>query len=133
MSYLASRSRLTRRAATIVLALCLLQSGGCTSYRPVPLESDTLHQELRLGNLVRPGDRIRVATQSGESVTLVVDQVGEEHLTAVGGPVISYTDIVSIESRDYDPVKTTVAVIGGSTILTVILISAALSSVVFLP
>jgi hypothetical protein len=124
---------LTRRAAIIVFAICLLQTGGCTSYRPVPLEPESLQEELRLGNLVRRGDRIRVATQSGESVTLVVDQVGEDHLTAVEGLVIPYADIASIESRDYDAVKTTVAVVGGSTLLTVVLISAALSSVVFLP
>jgi len=62
-------------AGILLLVCCLLP--GCVTLRPVDTDAVTLHREIRTGDLVKPGDTIRVITVDGVAQKLKVITVDE--------------------------------------------------------
>jgi hypothetical protein len=117
------------RRLCLILALGTLSS-ACTSYRTWEGDQQALASGIRAGDLVAPGDRIRVALADGEKVAFKV--IGLDDTTIAGAQVdVPIDEIRQLESKDFDPVKTG-ALVGGVTLGTVGLIMVALSSMTFL-
>ncbi|MEZ5560009.1 MAG: hypothetical protein R3E86_15870 [Pseudomonadales bacterium] len=120
---------MSARQAALLLAAGLA-AVGCTSLKPVDLPAAALHSEILAGNLVRPGDRIRVRTQDGEQVSLRVVEVREG--TIVGkGTQVPVASITQLESRDFSAAKTA-ALAGGISGTVLIGMLVALSSMAFM-
>lgn len=103
---------------------------GCTTYHPVDLPVERLRQELALGNLTRPGDTVKVRLANGQSMQVSVVGHTESGLITSSGE-IAFEDIIGMEARVPDDVKTTTAILGVSTLVSLLLLSAALSSLAF--
>ena len=111
---------------------------GCTNLKPVEMNSKTLQDNIRNGELIEEGDRVRVITKDGSSHTLTVTAISEHvlkgELEGTGTPAtwtdsedgmydfpgteptvieILIDDIVVVEEEEISAGKTTFAVIGG--------------------
>ena len=111
------------------LGLALVLS-ACSTYQSFDAQPQTLANRIRAGDLVQPGDRVRVTLVDGAQVAFRVTQLDD---VTIGGArvAVPIDEIVELESKDFDPVKTGVLV-GGMTLGTLGLILAALSSMTFL-
>lgn len=120
-------ARLTIR---IVCAVTLLAAiGGCTTLRPVDLEIAQLREEIRVGNVVRPGERIRVTTESGDVREFRLEAVHNDSLVG-DGVTVPIGEITALEAREHSAGKTAGAVFLGTSAVMWILISALLSVMV---
>lgn len=110
---------------------------GCTHFKPVEMNSNTLQDKIRNGELIEEGDRVRVVTKDGASHILTVTAINEHvingELEGTGIPVtrtedgmymedpateptvieILIDDIVLVEEEKISAGKTTLAVGGG--------------------
>lgn len=118
-----------RRCGALALA-AVLAAGGCTSFKTVELPPGTLKEEIVAGNVVKPGDRIRVTRRVGEPVSFRVTGIRDGLLLGEGVSV-AIEEIEALESREYSAGKT-VALVGGISAATVALMLVALSSVAFM-
>ncbi len=118
-------------AATVSLMVIL--TSGCTSYRPVAVHGSQLQDALALGVVLRPGDRVRLHLADGEIREVEVASLSDVDLTTDDGDSVDFSKIETIESRTLSKGKTTAAVVGGSLVVTILLLGAALSSLVFFP
>ena len=53
---------------------------GCTHFKPVEMNSKTLQDKIRNGELIKEGDRVRVITKDGSSHILTVTAISEHVL-----------------------------------------------------
>jgi len=91
---------------------------GCTSLKPLETNSKTLHDNIRSGELIEEGDRVRLITKDGSShvlkVTALSEHVLKGELEGTGSPIeIQIDDIVVVEEERISAGKTTLAVGGG--------------------
>ena len=112
---------------------------GCTHFKPVEMNSKTLQDKIRNGELIEEGDCVRVITKDGSShiltVTAISEYVLKGALEGTGTPgtstgsedgmymedsaieptviEIPIDDIVLVEEEKIDAGKTTLAVGGG--------------------
>ena len=112
---------------------------SCTHFKPIEMNSETLQDKIRNGELIAEGNRVRVITKDGSSHILTVTAISEYVLkgalegTGTPGtstdsedgmymqePAIEPTvieipidDIVLVEEEKIDAGKTTLAVGGG--------------------
>jgi len=123
---------------------------GCTHLKPVEMNSKTLQDNIRKGELIEEGDRVRVITQDGSSHILTVTAVSEHvlkgELKGTGTPgtwtvsedgmdeedyeedpgteptviEILIDDIVLVEEEKITAGKTTLAVGGGLGVIAII-------------
>ena len=112
-----------RISGMIVLLICF----GCSSLKPVKAPPEQLHERISAGEIVRPGDDVRIITTDGK--------YHEFHVTAVTADTISgkktwgkktavqIADVVTVEVRGFSGGKTTL--LAGGTVLFVMLIIAA--------
>ena len=84
---------------------------GCTHFKPVEMNSKTLQDKIRNGELIEEGDRVRVITKDGSSHILTVTAISEHVLK--GEIEILIDDIVLVEEEKISAGKTTLAVGGG--------------------
>ncbi|XOV89846.1 MAG: hypothetical protein ACFHX7_08150 [Pseudomonadota bacterium] len=120
----------TNQVLAILVALLPVVS-ACTSYQPVAMPADRLREELAVGNIVRSGDRVRIHLANGEQMSTVVTGLTESGLITSAGE-IAFASVTGIDASVHDETATTVAVLGGSVIVGLILATAALSSVAFM-
>jgi len=123
---------------------------GCTHLKPVEMNSKTLQDNIRKGELIEEGDRVRVITKDGSSHILTVTAVSEHvlkgELKGTGTPgtwtvsedgmdeedyeedpgteptviEILIDDIVLVEEEKITAGKTTLAVGGGLGVIAII-------------
>ena len=123
---------------------------GCTHFKPVEMNSKTLQDNIRNGELIKEGDRVRVITKDGSSHTLTVTAISEHvlkgELEGTGTPgtwtgsedgideedyeedpgteptviEILIDDIVLVEEEKISAGKTTLAVGGGLGVIAII-------------
>jgi hypothetical protein len=67
----------------LFLALMILLT-GCTAMQPLADNADSLRIELRSGEAIKPGDKVRVVTRDGLSRLLIVTTLDKN--TLVGHP-----------------------------------------------
>jgi hypothetical protein len=128
---------------------------GCTHLKPVEMKSKTLQDNIRNGESIEEGDRVRVITKDGSSHILTVTAISEHvlkgELEGTGTPgswtgsedgmymedpateptviEILIDDIVLVEEEKIGAVKTTLAV--GVGILTIAMIAFTIVTVSF--
>ena len=94
--------------ATIVI---LLLASGCTTFKPVGLESEKLHEQLYAGEIIHVEDKVKILTSDGIDHRFEVLEIKENRI--MGSEVsIPFENIVAIEKRQFSAVKTTVLVVG---------------------
>lgn len=146
-----------RLAGSVLIVLVLAAFGAaCTYLKPVAEDSETLQQEIRSGQAVEQGDRVRVVTRDGVSRRLHVVSVqgdaltgyldtrpvapvrtevpGEEQPEKVRGPLVEIpvADIVLLEKETLSKGKTA-ATAGGVTLVMLALMAAAAMAAVMTP
>lgn len=66
--------------AAIILLVIAVFSSACTNLEPISADNETLQQQIRSGQAVQKGDRVRVVTQDGVSHILTVVSVKDDIL-----------------------------------------------------
>ncbi len=89
----------------LCLLVCMVLLCACTSVRPVELSAEELRQQIRTGSLIAPGDRVRIATDSGQTYTFKVTSIDE---ATVHGPDdhVAIDTIAALRTRDFSAGKT---------------------------
>lgn len=116
-----SRRTVSLMACLLLVATSLL--GGCTTLQPIAGDAETLRNELRSGEAVKPGEKVRVVTRDGLSRLLIVTEL--DQTTLKGHPegveredavvTIPIDDIVFMEGKNVSVGKTA-AYTGGVTV-----------------
>lgn len=90
------------------LIVCL--TGGCTTLQPIANAPSDLSQHFNDGGVLQPGDRVVITTTSGAKHQFRVSSV---HDGAVFGDhdSVPFSEIASIERREYSGTKTTILVV----------------------
>jgi hypothetical protein len=99
------------------------QLAGCTTLQPLAGNAESLRTELRSGEAVKPGDKVRVVTRDGLSRLLIVTALDENTLkghpdgveTAGAVVTLPIDDIVFMEGKKISVGKTA-AYTGGATV-----------------
>ena len=90
------------------LIVCLM--GGCTTLQPIANAPTDLSQHFNDGGVLHPGDQVVITTNSGAKHQFRVSSV---HDGAIYGDhdSVPFSEIASVERREYSGTKTTVLVI----------------------
>ena len=93
------------------MAVSAVIVGGCTSLKPVGSSVVEVREQLRSGEISTRGEQIRVVTEDGTSHDFEVVEVTDR---AIRGDVINVPidEIVSLNVKQFDFVKTTFVVLG---------------------
>ena len=94
--------------ATMVI---LLLASGCTTFKPVGLESEKLHEQLYAGEIIHVEDKVKIRTSDGIDYRFEVLEIKENRI--VGSEVnIPIENIVTIDKREFSGGKTALLVGG---------------------
>jgi len=96
-------SKKTVHGRFLVLVLLLVFMGGCTSMRPVALESG------RLTDTIKTGDQVRVRTYDGRKLNIVVEHVDAERIEG-GEQSVRIDQIATLERKDFSKLTYALAV-----------------------
>jgi predicted membrane GTPase involved in stress response len=96
--------------AAICAALC---SHGCTTLRPSVLSTDEIHRQIVSGELLKPGDKVRLTTKDGAVHDFQVTEIKTDEGLVVGHTEsVRVADIVGVGKREIAVGKTIGLVIG---------------------
>jgi len=86
---------------TLVLLLCAAIASACTTLRPVQLSTDNAQQQITSGELLKPGDKVRLITTDGKTHEFAITAIDVAEGT-VKGPAdsVRVADIVTVERRE---------------------------------
>jgi len=98
---------------TLVWLLCAAIGSACTTLRPVQVATDEAQQALASGQLLKPGDKVRVITRDGKAHEFAITAIDTADGT-VKGPAdsVRVADIVTVEKREPALGKTLGLVLG---------------------
>lgn len=100
------------RAITVLLA-CTLASAACTTLRPIEASPDEVQRQLLSGQLVQPGDRVRLVTRDEAVHEFRVTEVDLEQGLLIGKDSrVPIADVIAVETRDVSVGKTALLVGG---------------------
>ena len=85
---------------------------GCVTVQKADASPETLRQAIRTGELVEHGDRVVIVTPSMGEQTLKVTEVDEDFIRGEKTE-IPIDEIVFLEKRSVDPIKTAGVAVGG--------------------
>lgn len=94
----------------VVTAFAVLL-GGCASLTPVDLPPGEVREQVRAGQIARPGERISVTTEDGGTHAFEVVQVTDHSVRGKAADV-PIDMIVSVRTMQTDPARTALAVLG---------------------
>ena len=119
-------------AATLAVFVAVTSFGGCMHVKKVDQPPEAIRENIRNGDLVQPGDRIAVVSASKGERIFVVSEVDNDSIRGEGVEM-SIDDIVALEKRSIDPVRTGLAIYSGYgaalfALLGVVYLSAALGA-----
>lgn len=97
------------RRSLALLLVCALTA--CSTLHAVEGSGRDLHERIRDGSVVRPGDTVRVSTDSGSPQEFRVTAVEQDELVGAGVRV-PIDSITALEIRDYRVAKNTAKTIG---------------------
>lgn len=90
------------------LIVCMI--GGCTTLHPIANAPSDLSQHFSDGGVLQPGDRVIVTTVTGARHDLRVRLVRDGVIYG-GHDSVPFSEIASIDRRDFSATKTTVLVV----------------------
>lgn len=104
--------------AAAVLTAALVVAGGCMNVQKVDLPAKPLQDEIRNGGVVAVGDNVTIVSVGQGEQTFVVTEVGQDVIR--GGPLdVPIDEVVTVEKRTVDPLRTGLAAYGGLYLATV--------------
>ena len=89
----------------VSLALLLIITSGCHSYRPVDLKNSEIEKSVKVG------DNVAIKCVDGTRVKFVIEKIENESLYGSHGEIIKYTDVATIKKSEQNT-KKTVGLIG---------------------
>ncbi len=102
--------------------MILLLFSGCTTFRPVELESRQLQEKLSAGEIIHVKDKVKIHTSDGVNHRFKVKEMSDGLIAGSKGNV-RIEDIVSLEKREFSAVKTILLV--GATVYFISVLAAA--------
>ncbi len=85
----------------VALLICTLASSGCTTLEPIEASPDEVQSQLLSGQLVQPGDRVRLVTADGTVHEFRITQVDQEQGLVIGKDArVPIADVVAVETRE---------------------------------
>jgi hypothetical protein len=95
------------------LVYAALGSYGCTTLRPSVMSTDEIHRQIDSGELLKPGDRVRLATKDGAVHEFQITAIKTDEGVVVGRKEsVRIADIVGVGKREFAIGKTVGLVIG---------------------
>jgi len=85
---------------SVVVVLCMSLAAGCTTFRPLPTG-----EPLTMREQINPGDTVKVTTRDGMQQDITVKETTAEQLIGESSKV-NFSDITSIEKREFSFWKT---------------------------
>ena len=103
----------TRMGRIVGLAPALVAASlyGCMTVEKVHQPPATLQENIRSGELARPGDRIAVVTASQGERIMVVTEVDQDSIRG-DGVEVSIDEVVALERRKVSAGNTALAALG---------------------
>jgi hypothetical protein len=93
-----------------VLCLIACMIGGCTTLHPIANAPGDLSQHFSDGGVLRPGDRVIITTVAGARHRLRIRSVRDGVIYGDHDSV-PFSEIASIDRRDFSARKTTILVV----------------------
>jgi hypothetical protein len=93
-----------------VLCLIVCMIGGCTTLHPIANAPSELSQRFSDGGVLQPGDRVIITTVSGAMHRFRIRSVRDRVIYGDHDSV-PFSEIASIERRDFSTTKTTILVV----------------------
>jgi hypothetical protein len=95
------------------LVCAALGSCGCTTLRPSAMSTDEIHRQIDSGELLKPGDKVRLTTKDGAVHEFQVTAIKTDEGLVVGrNESVRIVDIVGLGKREFAIGKTVGLVIG---------------------
>ena len=94
----------------MVLGLIICMIGGCTTLHPIANAPSDLSQRFGDGGVLQPGDRVIITTLAGAKHRFRVRSVRDGVIYGDRDSV-AFSDIASIDRRDFSSPKTAILVI----------------------
>jgi hypothetical protein len=86
---------------TLVLLLCAVIGSACTTLHPVQLSTNNAQQQITSGQLLKPGDKVRLITTDGEVHDFAITAIDTADGTVKGAAnSVRVADIVTVEKRE---------------------------------
>lgn len=120
---------MTTTKATAAIAMFAVLMGGCTSLTPVEVPPEALREQVRAGQICRPGERVFVTTEDGETHEFQVVEVTERAVRGSTSNVL-IDQIVSVRTRQTNPARTVLAVVGAAGVVYVVAALDAMDSII---
>lgn len=98
-------------AGCLAVSLAATSLCGCMSVKKINQPPEAIRENIRSGDLIQPGDRIAVVSVSQGERIFVVTEVAEDSIRGEGLEV-PIDDVVALEKRSIDPVRTGLAIYG---------------------
>jgi hypothetical protein len=103
----------------ILITVVVLFAGGCSTMKPVEMSPEQLQQKISLGEIVKVGDSVQIATSDGKTRKFKVTAITDEHIS--GKEIeIPVEDIVAVQTKEFSGGKTTALAAGGVGLLYII-------------
>ena len=115
------------RVTFSLIASFVFLTSACTTLQPIETPPEELHRQLAAGQLLEPGDRVRLVTKDEIVHKFRVSEIDVTNGLVVGhGKQVPIADIVAVETREVSVGKTALLVGGlGYGILALIAITIA--------
>ena len=103
-----------KNLVTVFALVCAALGGsGCTTLRPSVMSTDEIHRQIDSGELLKPGDKVRLATKDGAVHEFQVTAIKADEGLVVGrNETVRIADIVGVGKRELAIGKTIGLVIG---------------------
>lgn len=72
--------RLVCKTLSLLLVLAI---SACSTMKPVQMSPSELQQNIAAGELLEPGDKVRLALDGGEHYELEVTNLSTDHITGI--------------------------------------------------
>ncbi|MFT4788487.1 MAG: hypothetical protein ACI95X_001300 [Paraglaciecola sp.] len=116
------------RNLVLLFLLCCCQA--CMTITPVELSPDALHQRIATGEIIKPGDNIKIVTADGSHHEFRVTALTSTQVTGEE-QTFEISDIIAVENRKVSWGKTALLV-GGTYLITLTLVIISLGGVLAL-
>ncbi len=115
--------------ATAAIAILAALMGGCTSLTPIEVPPQAVREQVRAGQICRPGERVFVTTEDGETHEFKVVEVTELAVRGSTSDVL-IDQIVSVRTKQTNPARTVLAVVGAVGVVYIVAALDAMDSII---
>jgi hypothetical protein len=96
----------------LFLLVLVFMCQACMTLTPIELSPDTLHQRLAAGELIKPGDDVKIVTLDGRHHEFTVTEINQMQIRGKE-MALNIEDIIAVENKEFSWGKTA-ALVGGT-------------------